>query len=461
MIVATVGAVFTNETRKQFVQASFYAESFELTEPARTAINDFYQASTRFPSGNSDLGIASPNSIYGSSVKRVFVASEGRVIADFGDYPGEKFLVFKPVFADGQNGSAQGTLGWDCFSDTIEAGVLARLQPSCFFQDAQVWKQQLQQAAAADFVSKELSGQSLVDSKRQPKLESLYAKLNFSADNCHAMRLSTLLTEQGDLEMGHMVAGAPITSHIVKPSCVEVLGNFVKTRSSYVDALAASLYGAISDCDEQQLATMVTNNPRNAPRLIQQNALLTHAVSVGCVAAVKQLARQESERAHGTIGLVDAMTEMPAQHFVRMTATLIELGVDVDQRAADGQSALAEAILREQPVAAVLLLDAGADASASTVNNSFPLIEASKKGYTHLSKRLLTAGADINATDAQGRTALLAAVVSGHTRIVDLLLRAGADRYIRDVNGIDAMTLAQSGDLDKIINLLKVNYASN
>ncbi|HEX5307179.1 MAG TPA: ankyrin repeat domain-containing protein [Dyella sp.] len=155
---------------------------------------------------------------------------------------------------------------------------------------------------------------------------------------------------------------------------------------------------------------------------------------------------------------------------------LLELGMSVDTRDAQGATALLHACGAGQRDVAQRLLDAGADASlisqsgmtalAAAVaarrealvtlllerkvpvdqrlpGESTALMVAAAMGYPEIVERLLDAGAEVNATDVRGRNALHAAAQFGFEsqdslrarRLFDALLKRGADVNHADSEG--------------------------
>ena len=107
--------------------------------------------------------------------------------------------------------------------------------------------------------------------------------------------------------------------------------------------------------------------------------------------------------------------------------SLLAAHADVNQRQADGATALHWAAHRDDVKNAVLLIDAGADARASNDLGVRPLWLACVNGSAPMARVLLGAGADPNATPSSGETPLMHAARSGSVDAVKFLLQHGAD----------------------------------
>ena len=106
---------------------------------------------------------------------------------------------------------------------------------------------------------------------------------------------------------------------------------------------------------------------------------------------------------------------------------LLRAGVDVDQRRADGATALLWAAHWDDHEAVRLLLDAGADPNSADDHGVTPLVRASENASPAVVAALLAAGADANAVQASGLTPLMVAARTGSAPVVRALLARGAD----------------------------------
>lgn len=123
---------------------------------------------------------------------------------------------------------------------------------------------------------------------------------------------------------------------------------------------------------------------------------------------------------------------------------LLARELDVEQRDAEGRSALMRAAEVDHGDVAEALLAAGADPSASDGEGRTALHHAAAHGALRVLRRLLVWKADPEQTDRQGRSALHHAV-SGHdarVECVDLLLALGARADRRDAEGRTPLDLA-------------------
>ena len=107
--------------------------------------------------------------------------------------------------------------------------------------------------------------------------------------------------------------------------------------------------------------------------------------------------------------------------------TLLAEGADVNERQADGATALHWAAYRDDHMIAALLLEAGADVGVANELGATPLWLAASNRSARMVERLLDAGAEPNVALPEGETPLMAAARAGSAEAVRLLLGHGAD----------------------------------
>jgi ankyrin repeat protein len=133
---------------------------------------------------------------------------------------------------------------------------------------------------------------------------------------------------------------------------------------------------------------------------------------------------------------------------------LLDIGVDVNARDAQGNTPLILASFYAGPECAKVLIDKGADVNAANKAGVTPLIRAATD--YEKTRLLVTAGATVQVRTALGNTPLiLAARRAGNWRTVQLLLQRGANVTERNGAGVSAVLAgAASGDLETVCLLL-------
>lgn len=126
MAVVCGGAFHTFTARSQYIDAALLSEAFALTSPIKQSVADYYLQNGAMPHSNEDAGLAAPNSIFGTSVKRIAINQGGVLRVDFDEEVGKTAMVFSPTAA-----MSGGFLSWRCTSDSIEVAILKKLRPMC------------------------------------------------------------------------------------------------------------------------------------------------------------------------------------------------------------------------------------------------------------------------------------------------------------------------------------------
>ena len=133
---------------------------------------------------------------------------------------------------------------------------------------------------------------------------------------------------------------------------------------------------------------------------------------------------------------------------------LLAEGHEVDAPQADGATALAWAVHRDDAAMAELLLEAGADPDAANDLGVTPLMLAAENGSAPMVERLLEAGADPDLARPAGGTALMTAARSGSTAVVRRLIAAGADVDDAAGGGQTALMWAAAGGHPGVVTVL-------
>jgi ankyrin repeat protein len=120
--------------------------------------------------------------------------------------------------------------------------------------------------------------------------------------------------------------------------------------------------------------------------------------------------------------LVDAVEAKNSEAVV----ALLDKGVDVRQRGADGTTALHWAVHYDDRDLVKRLLKAGADPKAVNDYGSTPMQEAAVAADPMVIEMLLKAGADVDSPNPEGQTALMVVARTGNIEAAKLLLKHGA-----------------------------------
>lgn len=124
----------------------------------------------------------------------------------------------------------------------------------------------------------------------------------------------------------------------------------------------------------------------------------------------------------------------------------VDGGCSVDERDADGRTALHHAAIQGDLDIFQLLIEMGADPNASDSNGWTPLHFASQNCNCDIASLLLKLGSQVDSYNVYGNTPLSNAVFEsrGKGEMIKLLLSFGADRNKTNKYGVSPLSLAKT-----------------
>jgi ankyrin repeat protein len=141
--------------------------------------------------------------------------------------------------------------------------------------------------------------------------------------------------------------------------------------------------------------------------------------------------------------------------FAAVSAFLKKYPAAIDEKNANGDTALIAAAQLRQGWMVKLLLENGAAVDIRNKNSWTPLIWASVWGGTDVAVLLLDRGAQIDARSLRGQTPLMLASWTGRTDTVRMLLERGADIDAIDIQGRTPLMIAREQEKAEAAALLE------
>jgi ankyrin repeat protein len=121
------------------------------------------------------------------------------------------------------------------------------------------------------------------------------------------------------------------------------------------------------------------------------------------------------------------LVEAAARGDLPRVQALLERGADVEQRDANGRTAVLAATAGNHVSVVQALIARGADVNAQDQQRDSAFLLAGARGHTDIVRATLAAGADLKSTNRYGGTALIPACHHGHVDTVRLLLTTAID----------------------------------
>ena len=187
-------------------------------------------------------------------------------------------------------------------------------------------------------------------------------------------------------------------------------------------------------------------------------AMAAMAALAGCLSGAALAADTVAEPLERAAPLVDAAHARDDAAAQKLLSA--KPATDVNQRSADGTSALHWAVYHDDADLVDRLLAAGADANAKNDYGSTPLSEAAVVGNVTVIKKLLKAGADVESANADGQTALMIVARTSNLEAARVLLSHGAKVNAREQwRGQTALMWAAAEDQPAMVQLLVKHHA--
>jgi len=181
------------------------------------------------------------------------------------------------------------------------------------------------------------------------------------------------------------------------------------------------------------VATAFTGSLIAMQPALTEELFLLKAVQQGDISALESLLQTKADvvnvaRADGTTALAWAVY----RDNQKATELLLRAGADANIANENGVTPLTLACLNNNPGIIQALLDAGADPNLAKITGITPLMTCANSGSSAGVDLLLKRGAMVNVMEARaGQTALMWAIVERHPEIVQLLVDNGADIHTR------------------------------
>jgi len=248
------------------------------------------------------------------------------------------------------------------------------------------------------------------------------------------------------VEAGANVNAKDNTGTSVLTKCVErnnlPAAIFLLSKGAY--PVGSALFAAI-DQDNAEVLTALVLAGADCTAEKEGFSALFHAAMSSTPECVFLLIRGGANPNDEDLQVGTALSIAILSDNLRVIPTLLDEGVDVNNKIGKGFSLLSYAITNGSPQSVSLLIDSGADVNArDDLENSTPLMAAVHAVNTEALVTLLDNGAEIDSQNNLGWTALILSSISGWGDGISMLLEAGADSSLKSKSGKSALDYALS-----------------
>jgi len=143
------------------------------------------------------------------------------------------------------------------------------------------------------------------------------------------------------------------------------------------------------------------------------------------------------------------------------TKKMINLGVDLEAKNNENDTALLIAVRNNNLEIVMSLLENGAETEVRDLNLNTPLLLAAFNGYAEVCEVLTRSGSKLNAINANSENALAIAVKKGDLKLVNMFIELGIDKNNKDKNKDTPLLLAAKLKQYEVFKLLLDNGASS
>lgn len=444
IVAAGAGALHAWHTRNLFVQAALLSEAYNLTDQIKLRVADYYTQHGVMPNHNAEAELPPPQSIFGSSVKRVAIHQGGVLWVDFDAETGRRTIKFVPQLSPGNRLS-----NWQCSSDSIEPDIISKLRPTC-----------------TPVLS--TPGSQLIYAIANRNLSVVEGLLSSGAQTEKAINATTPLTlaaRIGDtgivkmlLENGAQANNPANNSELQTPLTIAIESNHqeivdlllahgatlnnreIRVQGSERDAVLQRMYSefrqAARNCHVKRLGTLLLSEGDLAtPEVIGGLPMSRHIRKPSCS---KTLALHLQGKSSYQAALNARLRAVIRHCEVKLTQTILEenRGVDVQSERDGRGSALQLAVTSGcAEVVSLLVREQGLEGRLDDDVLLQAIRHAPQATLVRLVGNLIAAGANVDAKDTQGQSPLAVAIALEQPVIAKYLVDAGANVNTMTSNG--------------------------
>lgn len=396
--------IYTSYKGHDLLVTAHVVEGLGLAAPIKVEVVEYYNMRGEFPASNAELGLPSPRSLYGQSVKSVEVSVGGKITVTYKDFLSNGASITLTPFIP--SGYSLQSIEWACTTETIGQSLFDNMPFPCFYSPPGPLNTLMDAISAGDETQ-------------------VHATVRDGVEINGILRGDTpLLTA-----IGH--GGYAIIQQLI------AAGADVNLGAQVHQGLTPLMYAAVLGRD--RLCTLLLDHGADVDAVDNGGkTALMHAVIKGQKSTVGLLLSREARlsqvdkrgrdvayyaQRHGRRTGIDNLIESARQ---RSPATIVRNG------GAAGASDLMRAAGRGDVDRVLQLVGEGASIDATDSHNATALHYALRSRKNLLADVLIEAGIGVNIADRDGNTPLLLAVKNGVPGVVDTLLKSDAEVNVKN-----------------------------
>lgn len=426
---------YTSIKGQELLTAAHIMEGLAKAAPVKIQVAEFYAMQGDFPVNNAELGLPSPESFAGRSVKSIEVSLGGKITIAYNNaLKKDSSIVLTPSTTGGYSA---GGLNWACATETIDQSYFDSISMPCYYVPPGMLSKLMESILAANEAD---ARAAILDGA------NVNGSLNgdtplLSAISRDRLSIARQLVEAGADVNQESQAHQKITPLIHAAALgKEKFVDFLLDSGAYIDAVDGAGKTALMHAAEKKREGIIELLlSRGANPLLKDGRgrdALRYAQSYGRHKGIIKLiksAKQSFSMASARHGAADGMSELmraASQGDVGKVQRLLNEGEAIDAVDSFDATALHYAIESKHAAVAKLLLQSGITVNSVDRDGYTPLMLAVKYGEAEMVNILLRSGAKVDVLDRYQNSPFLLAVRYGYGDIVAALLKAGVNETV-------------------------------
>ncbi len=426
---------YTSIKGRELLTAAHIMEGLAKATPVKMQVVEFYAMQGDFPVNNAELGLPSPDSFAGRSVKSIEVSLGGKITITYNNaLKKDSSIILTPST---MGGYSAGGLNWACATETIDQSYFDSISMPCYY----VLPGMLSKLMDSILAANEAGARAAILSGA-----NINGTLNGDTPLLSAISRDRLAIAHQLVEAGADVNQESLEYQKITPLIHAVaLGkekfvDFLLDNGASIDEVdgvgKTALMHAVEKKREGIVELLLSRGANPLLKDGRGRDALRYAQSYGrhkgiakLIESAKQSFTMTSAR-RGKVDGVSGLMRAASQGEISKVQRLLNEGAAIDALDSFNATALHYALESKHAAVAKLLLQSGITVNSADRDGYTPLMLAVKYGDTGMVDILLQSGAKVNVLDRYQNSAFLLAVRYGYVDIVAALLKAGVSETL-------------------------------
>lgn len=426
--------IYVSNKGNEFLTAAHLMEGLSLATPVKMQVVEYYNTQGDFPGSNAELGLPSPASLYGRSVKSIEVSMGGKITVTYKNaVKKDSSIILTPTIPGGYS---LRSVEWTCTTETIEQSVFESISVPCFYSPPGPLNKLMDSILAADTEKARAVLESGIDvdgvlhgetpllaaiarDRHAIMQQLLEAGANVNNKSLLHKGLTPLMHAA---RLGREKASILLLDHGANIDAVDNGGKTALMHAAEVGRknIIELLLSRGAD------PSLIDRRGRDAVRYAKKYGRRT-----GNDKLIESARVQYSATAvqHGQASSISDLMRAAGKGDVVKVRQLIDAKVSIGEVDSRNATALHYSLESLQNTVAKELIEAGINVNVADRDGNTPLLLAVKNGNDEVVNVLLESGARVDVEDRYLNSPLLLAIRYGHKEIVALLLKKGVKEF--------------------------------